>query len=313
MNNPFKYSFDNKRYRTWDYYSKTEFKLKVYKVPIDADFTCPNRENGNNGCLFCLGGSSSKITDYDSDLLRQFYQRKKVFEAKWQGYPYAYFQSFSNTNKPLDKLKQIYQPFIKNNDVKGIVIATRSDCLDDEKINYFNQLTQIKPIWIELGLQSIHDETLKQMHRNHTFQSVKEIVEKLANTNINVSIHLINGWPTETEEMMIQTAKEIGGWPIQAVKFHMLHILKDTPLEKLYNQKPFELLSKQQYVSIVSKQLTYLNPDIVIERLTGDGLKDVLIAPEWTLKKISVINDIDTYMATNNLYQGLNYNRKESL
>jgi len=307
MNNPFPYSLDNKRYYTWDYYSKSIFGCKVYKVPIDANFYCPNKESG--GCVYCLSGSNAFPQINDSNLIEQFNKRKEIFEHKWQGLPYAYFQSYSNTYADLDTLKKVYQPFINNNDVKGIVIATRCDCLDDEKINYLDSLTTIKPIWIELGLQSIHAQTLKEMNRGHDYLSFKEIIFKLSKTNLKISVHLINGWPSETKEMMIKTAIEVAKLPLHAIKFHMLHILKGTQLGAQYEKEPFKLLTKEEYVEIVSQQLTYLPKEMIIERLTGDGLKDVLIAPEWTFKKVSVINDIDKYMANNDLYQGLNYKK----
>ncbi|HPW53823.1 MAG TPA: TIGR01212 family radical SAM protein, partial [Erysipelotrichaceae bacterium] len=202
---------------------------------------------------------------------------------------------------------KIYQPFIDNPEIKGIVISTRSDCLDEEKISYLNSLTAIKPIWIELGLQSIHDRTLREMNRGHSYQNFLQAIDRLKNTNLKISVHLINGWPSETAEMMLETAKEVGRLPIHAVKFHMLHICKNTLLGEQYLKKPFELLSKEQYVTIVANQLSYLREDIIIERLTGDGLKEFLLAPDWTLKKVSVINDIDKKMVELDLYQGKNY------
>ncbi len=310
MSNPFKYSLDNKRYLTWNYYGKSNFKNKIIKIPIDGPFSCPNRDGllSTKGCLFCLGGSNAFPELSDKDLIKQYNQRKEIFLRKWpNGIPYVYFQSFSNTYGSLDKLKEVYQPFINNDEIKGIIISTRSDCLDDEKIAYLNSLTNIKPIWLELGLQSIHEQTLLEMNRAHTYQNFLEIIEKLKNTNLKISVHLINGWPSETTEMMLQTAKEVGKLPIDAVKFHMLHVCKDTPLGQLYQKEPFKLLSKEEYVTIVAKQLSYLREDIIIERLTGDGLKDYLLAPLWTLKKVSVINDIDKKMVELDLYQGKNY------
>ncbi len=310
MKNPFKYSLDNKRYLTWNYYGKSNFQNKIIKIPLDGPFSCPNRDGliGKGGCVFCFAGSNAFPKLSDNDLMKQYYQRKEIFLKKWpNGIPYAYFQSFSNTYGSLEKLKEVYQPFIDNKEIKGIVISTRSDCLNDEKIDYLNSLTSIKPLWIELGLQSIHDKTLKEMNRGHSYQNFLDAIEKLKNTNIKISVHLINGWPTESEEMMLQTAKEVGKLPIHAIKFHMLHISKNTVLGNKYQKKPFELLSKEQYVTIVAKQLSYLREDIIIERLTGDGLKEYLLAPMWTLKKVSVINDIDKKMVELDLYQGKYY------
>ena len=310
MNNPFPYSLDNKRYLTWNYYSLQNFGRKIYKVPLDAAFNCPNRDGtvSSAGCLYCAGGSNAFPELSQRDLMEQYHKRKAIFTAKWpDGIPYAYFQSYTNTYDTLDNLKKLYQPFLENEEIGGIVIATRSDCLDDEKISWLNSLSAVKPIWLELGLQSIHDQTLKEMNRGHDFKNFRDCISKLADTDLKVSVHLINGWMSETEEMMLQTAKVVGQMPIQAVKFHMLHICKNTPLGQLYQKQPFELLSKQQYTQLVASQLTYLRPDIIIERLTGDGLKEQLLAPLWTLKKVSVINDIDKDMAANDYWQGKNY------
>ncbi len=283
---------------------------KIYKVPLDASFTCPNRDGtvSDQGCIYCFGGSDGFPELKENDLVKQYYIRKQIFTNKWpDGIPYAYFQSYSNTYADLATLKKVYEPFIELEDCKGIVISTRTDCLDEEKINYLSSLNQFKPIWVELGLQSIHNQTLKEMNRGHDYESFKKVVYQLAEANIKISVHLINGWPSETKEMMILTAKEVGKLPIDAVKFHMLHICKGTPLGDQYLKKPFSLLTKEEYVDIVSDQLTYLKPEIIIERLTGDGLKDVLIAPEWTLRKVSVINDIDKQMVLKDVYQGNNY------
>ncbi len=312
MNNPFPYSLDNKRYNTFNYYSKSTFGAKIYKVPLDASFTCPNRDGtiSDKGCLFCAGGSDAFPKISDENLLEQYHKRKEVFVRKWpDGIPYVYFQSYSNTYAPLERLQKVYQPFIDSEEIKGIVIATRSDCLDEEKIAYLDQVSQIKPVWIELGLQSIHEKTLQEMNRGHDYNSFKIIIDKLAQTNLKVSVHLINGWPGESKEMMLQTAWEVGRLPIEAVKFHMLHVCKSTPLGQKYQQQPFDLLTKEEYVEIVARQLSYLNPEIVIERLTGDALIEELLAPKWTIKKISVINDIDKKMVELDLWQGKNYQK----
>lgn len=223
----------------------------------------------------------------------------------------AYFQSYSNTYDTLDKLKELYQPFLDDPEIVVLVIATRSDCLSDEAIEYLQSLTSIKDIWLEIGLQSIHDKTLKEMNRGHDYRNFLEAIEKLKNTDIKISVHIIDGWPTETEEMMIETAKVVGKMPVHAIKIHMLHVLKDTPLARMYEKNPFPLLSKQQYTDLVARQLTYLNPEMVIERITGDGLPDQLIEPLWTIKKISVINDIDKAMVRDDIWQGKYYKTNE--
>lgn len=309
MNNPFKFSDDNKRYLTFNYYGKHKYGKKLYKVPLDAGFSCPNRDGSisSTGCLYCANGSNSFPSLSSQDIKQQYQDRIKIFQNKWDGYPMAYFQSYSNSYGPIERLKEIYQPFVDDENVYGIVIATRSDCLDKEKIAYINSLTAKKEIWLELGLQSTHDQTLKEMNRGHDYQNFLDCIALLKDTNIKISVHLINGWPSETKEMMLQTAKKIAKLPIHAVKFHMLHVCKSTPLGQQYLKHPFKLLSKEEYVNIVALQISYLREDIIIERLTGDSLLDELIEPKWTVKKVSVINDIDKEMVKNNLYQACNY------
>ncbi len=310
FNNPFLKSLDNKRYYTFDCYSKRTYGKKIAKIPLDGPFNCPNRDGtvSNRGCLFCYGGSNAFPDISSKNLLEQYQQRKEIFVKKWPHTVfYAYFQSYSNTHSNIFFLKKFYQPFIDSKEISGIVIATRSDCLDAEKIAWLNSLTVIKPIWLELGLQSIHDQTLLEMNRGHNYADFLKIIDLLKDTNIFVSVHLINGWYTETTDMMLETAKEVGHLPIEAIKFHMLHVCKHTPLASVYQKEGFPLLSQEEYASLTAKQLTYLNQNIIIERLTGDSLKNVLLAPDWTLKKVNVINDIDKQMVKNNYWQGKNY------
>ena len=307
MKNPYPYTEDNKRYQTWNYYTKANYGTRLYKVPLESGFSCPNRDGtvGYGGCIFCAGGSNSFPDLSGEDIYQQYLQRKPIFTRKWPtARPMAYFQSYTNTYDTIEHLQQLYQPFLDDEEIVGLVIATRCDCLDDEKISYLSQLTSRKEIWLEIGLQSIHDQTLKEMNRGHDYASFLNCIDRLQNTGIKISVHLINGWPTESQEMMLQTAEAVGKLPITAVKIHMLHVLKNTRLAERY---PFPLLTKQQYCETVSRQLTLLRPDMVIERITGDGLADQLIAPDWTIKKVSVINDIDKFMAANDLWQGKNY------
>jgi len=310
MKNPYPLTEDNKRYQTWNYYTKTHYGTRLYKVPIDAGFTCPNRDGkvSFGGCVFCGGGSNSFPDISGKDLYAQYQERRKVFTNKWpEGKPLAYFQSYTNTYAPLDYLKKIYEPFIEDPEIVGLVIATRSDCLPDDIIDYLAGLTEKKEIWLELGLQSIHDKSLMEMNRGHDFASFAECIDRIKDRGFKISVHIINGWPSETREMMIDTAKAVGKMPIDAVKIHMLHVLKDTVLADRYIREPFHLLSKEEYTEICAEQLTYLRPDMVIERITGDGLPDQLIEPMWTVKKISVINDIDKIMVRNDWWQGKYY------
>ena len=313
MKNPYPLSEDNKRYQTWNYYTKTHYGTRLYKVPIDAGFTCPNRDGtvSVGGCSFCGGGANSFPDISGKDLYAQYQERKKVFTRKWpEGKPLAYFQSYSNTYAPVTKLKEIYEPFLDDPDIEGLVIATRCDCLGDDIIDYLASLTHKKEIWLELGLQSIHDKTLKEMNRGHNYADFLNCLNRLNNKGFKISVHIINGWPTETRQMMLETAAAVGKMNIDAVKIHMLHILKETPLARQYELNPFPLLSKEEYCSLCAEQLTLLRPDMVIERITGDGLPDQLIEPLWTVKKISVINDIDKAMVKNDWWQGKFYSKE---
>lgn len=304
FDNPYKYSLDNKRYFTFDSYSKINYGRKLVKVPIDAGFSCPNRDGSLStlGCLYCGAGANPFPDISTDDLLKQYETRKGIYLKKWPDfYPMAYFQSYSNTYCSLEKMKEVYTPFYEDENIKGLVISTRADTLDREKVQYLNSLTEKKEIWVELGLQSVHNQTLTEMNRCESYEDFLSAISLLKDTNIKSSVHLINGWPTETAEMMLHSAREVGRLPIDAIKFHMLYVIKDTPLASNW---PFELLSKEEYVAIVAEQLSLIREDIIIERLTGDGLQSELLGPDWSRKKVSVINDIDRYMKENNLYQG---------
>lgn len=307
MNNPFKYSLDNKRYHTFNYYLLNRYHQKVYKVPLNAGFSCPNRDGtkGVGGCIFCSDQGSGEFTIKEPDIIKQFEENKKMMEAKWpNSLSIPYFQAYTNTYGPLSKIKACVEPFINYPKVVGIAIATRPDCLDDEKISYLASLCKYFDIYVELGLQSSNDNTAKYINRGHTFNDLKECIDKLKQTPIKTIVHIINGLPNETEEDMLQTAKDVNLLGVDGIKIHMLHIVKNTKLALMYDTKPFKILSKDEYIDIVVKQLELLNENIVIERLTGDPVKENLIAPEWVLKKTIVLNDIDKLMVARNTYQG---------
>lgn len=309
--NPFPYSNDNKRYHTWNYYLKQKYHEKVFKVPLNAAFSCPNRDGtcGIGGCTFCGSlGSGECAGDIQDDLFTQFEQGCHMMKRKWpQGSAMAYFQAYTNTYAPLSILKQTFDPFIHHPEVKALCIATRADCLEDEKIAYLDELSRQKEIWLELGLQSIHDETAMMVNRGHTFQQFLDCIRRLEHTNLNICVHLINGLPYETKEMMIASAQALAQLPIHALKIHMLHLMKGTTMAESYEKTPFPLLSREAYVDIVIAQLEVLPPQFIIQRLTGDGIQSDLIAPDWTRKKVIVLNEIDKEMAKRNTWQGRLY------
>lgn len=306
--NPFLYSFDNKRYHTWNYYLKNKYQQKVFKVPLNANFSCPNRDGtcGVGGCTFCGSlGSGEYAGNIHDDLAKQFSDVYEVMKRKWPtGLPMAYFQAYTNTYATLEKLKEYFTPFIERDDILGIAIATRADCLEDDKIAYLQSLTKKKEIWIELGLQSIHDKTAIETNRGHDYATFLDCIERLKNTDLKICVHLINSLPNEDEQMMLETAKQVGQLPIHAVKLHMLHVCEGTKMGQIYKKHPFPLYSLEQYINIIIKQLEVLPPEIIIQRLTGDAVKELLIAPEWTLNKTNVLNSIDKEMVKRNTWQG---------
>ncbi|MFA6662615.1 MAG: TIGR01212 family radical SAM protein [Bacilli bacterium] len=310
MNNPFKYSDTNLRYHSYSYYLKNKYHQKVFKVPLNAGFTCPNRDGkcGVGGCLFCSSHGSGDQIIADDDLQTQLKLGKELMLKKWpNGQVIAYFQAFSNTYASLDHLKSLFQPFIDDKSILELAIATRPDCLDTEKITYLNSITQIKPLTIELGLQSIHDQTMKKMNRGHDHACIEDIVSKLKTTDIRICLHIINGLPEESAEMMLATAKAVADMQVDGIKIHMLNILKDAPIATDFLNNKFKLLSEKEYIELVIKQLELLPPEMVIERLTGDGLKDHLIAPDWILRKTIVLNDIAKEMVNLDTWQGKRY------
>ena len=226
-NNPYPYSSDNKRYYTMNYYFQTKYHKKVAKVPLNAGFTCPNRDGtkGNHGCTFCSAkGSGDSILAFFQDLNTQYQQGLTRLRSKWPDcLGFAYFQAYSNTYADLDALKEIYDPFIKDPTVTGISIATRADCLDDEKLAYFDSLAKQKEVWIELGLQSIHEKTMQMCNRQHSTQIVEDTVNKLKQTSIKSCVHIMNSLPYETKEMMLKTARWIANCKPDAIKIHVAY------------------------------------------------------------------------------------------
>ena len=309
MSNDFKYSDSNKRYYTLDYFYKHKFNSKVAKISLNANFTCPNKDGtkGIGGCIYCSKlGSGDYAGNVKDDIVKQFNDIKKVMDNKWKDTLYiGYFQANSNTYASVDRLKEVYEPILKQDKVIGLAIATRCDCLNDDVLDYLEELNKRTYLVVELGLQTIHEETSKLINRCHTLEEFNEGVKKLRNRNIDVVVHIINGLPNETEEMMLDTVRYLNKLGIQGIKIHMLHIIKDTKLEEYYKKYPFHILTKDEYIDIVIKQLELLKEDIVIHRLTGDPDPSELIEPTWTIKKIDVLNGIDKEMAKRNTYQGI--------
>ena len=306
--NPFRYSDDNKRYHTLNYYNKTKYGEKVFKAVIDGGFTCPNKDGktGTGGCIFCDGGSgyftNGKLPVKEQVKAEIRRIRIKNPEAK----AIVYFQSNTNTYAPVKYLKKVYEEALSCAGIIGISIGTRADCLPDDVIEYLSELNTQTNLTVELGLQTIHNSTLEYINRGYEHKKFCGGFSKLKKRKIRTCLHIINGLPFETKEMMLETAKEVARLSPEAVKIQMLHIIKGTRLEKIYNEG-LELLSADEYIDIVVKQLEYLPPETVIERITGDGDKSKLIAPMWSANKIAVLGGIDKRQAQLDSIQGKKY------
>ena len=306
--NKFKYSNSNKRYHTLDYFYKNKFDSKVFKVSLNAGFSCPNIDGtvGYGGCIYCSkSGSGEFAGNKKDDLKKQFNDIKNMMHKKWPNAKYiGYFQARTNTYAPVDKLKELYESILEEDKVVGLNIATRPDSIIDECLDYLEELNKKTYLTIELGLQTTNDKTSKLINRCHSLDCFKDMVEKLRSKNIDVVVHIINGLPYETKEDMLNTIKYLNKLDIQGIKIHMLSILKNTPLEKLYKEKKFHILSKEEYIDIVISQLELLREEIVIHRITGDPDPKDLIEPTWLVKKFCVLNDIDKEMVRRDTYQG---------
>ena len=306
--NRFKYSNTNKRYHTLDYFYKTKFDSKVFKISLNAGFSCPNIDGtvGYGGCIYCSKTGSGEFAGNVKDSIeKQFNTIKEMMHNKWKDGKYiAYFQARTNTYAPVERLKEIYEPVIKYDNVIGLNIATRADSITDECLAYLEDLNKRTYLTIELGLQTINEKTSKLINRCHTLECFENMVNKLRERDINVVVHIINGLPYETKEDMLNTVKYLNKLDIQGIKIHMLSIINDTPLAELYEKEKFHVLTKEEYVDIVINQLELLRPEIVIHRITGDPDPKDLIEPHWLIKKFGVLNDIDKEMVKRDTYQG---------
>ena len=304
--NKFKYSNDNKRYYTLNYYYRNKYNSKVFKVSLNAGFGCPNKKNGS-GCIYCLNGSGE---NRNIPLTEQFNIVKETMEHKWKDSKYiGYFKADTNTYAPLNKLKECYESILNIPGVIGLNIATRPDSITPEVYDYLEELSKRTNLVVEIGLQTIHEKTAKLINRGHTLDCFNECIRELRKRNIDVVVHVINGLPYETKEDMIETIKYVSSLDIQGIKIHMLFILKGTPLEKMYNLTHFHVLTKEEYIDIVCDELEYLRDDIVVNRITGDPIKELTVEPKWLFKKFCVLNDIDKEMVRRDSYQGIKYKK----
>lgn len=312
MKNPFEFSCDNKRYHTLSYYNKQLFNEKIFKAVIDAGFTCPNKDGskGFGGCIFCDGGSgyftNSSITPVKDQIEIEL---KRIHKKHPNSRAIAYFQANTNTYADVQKLKSIYLPILSQPYIAGISIGTRADCLQPEILDFLEELSHKTYLTVELGMQTIHDNTLKLINRGYDHNEFLNGFLSLKKRNIRTCIHIINGLPGENRDMMLETAKHVGILEPDALKIQLLHVIKNTSLEKMYKNGMISIMSKEEYVSTVVNQLEYIPPKTVIERITGDGDKNKLIAPLWSTDKISVLGKIDKLQVESDSWQGKKYKK----
>lgn len=310
MENKFKYSLDNKRYHTWNYHLQQKFGCKVFKVALNGGFTCPNLDGtkGRGGCIYCLSGSGEFAGNPAHDVLTQFEEIKAKMHQKWPEAKYIpYFQANTNTYAPAEILRERFEPVLGQPNVVGISIATRADCLADDALEYLSELNERTYLIVELGLQTIYDKTGELINRCHTYADFLEGYRKLKERDINVCVHLIDGLPLETRDMMIESAKAVAALKPHCVKLHLLHVLKGTRLAEMYERGEFRTLTMEEYVETVVDQLELFSAETVIQRITGDGGWNTLLAPRWSLKKFVVMNEIDKLMVRRDTYQGCRF------
>ena len=308
--NPFENSDSNKRYYTYDYFLKKTYGGKCAKIPLDAGFSCPNMDGkcGFGGCVYCSSrGSGDFAASATLPIAEQYEIGRRNLSKKWSVERcIPYFQARTNTYAPLDKIKEKFEAALLCEGVVAMNVATRADCLEDDVVDYLSELAERVDLTVELGLQTIHDEIAEKINRGHTYEQFLEGYEKLrrANSKIRICIHIIFGLPDESDEMMMETAKVVGALRPDMVKIHLLHVIRGTKLAKWYESGEYTPLEREKYIALVANSLQYFYKDTVIARLTGDGAPDDLLAPDWSRKKTTVINDVDKYLFTHDMWQG---------
>ena len=282
---------------------------KVMKLSLDGGFTCPNRDGttGKGGCIFCSSEGSGDFTaSHAVPITEQMQYNLELLNRKWPHVTkyFAYFQSFSNTYAPLPVLQAKFEEALAFPGVVGLAIATRPDCLPDAILSYLEELNTRTHLWVELGLQTIHPHTSEWINRGHSLACFEEAVQALVSRHIEVVAHMIVGLPGESKEAILATAQYLAQLPLQGVKIHMLHVVDNAPLGKLYEKAPFPLFTEEEYIALIGEILKILPKHFVIHRLTGDGDRKHLLAPLWTTQKTQVLNHITQYLKTKNIFQG---------
>ncbi len=294
-------------YYSFSKYLKGRYGTRVHRLSLDAGFTCPNRDGtlDAEGCIYCNEKGFSRFAGKNLSLYEQIERSMAFARERFKAEKFiAYFQNASGTYAPVKKLKETYDVIKDYTDIVGLFISTRPDCIDDEKLELIKSYKDDYEVWVEYGLQTIHDKTLKVINRKHSFEQSREAIEKTAEKGIKVAVHVILGLPGESAGDMIATAREISKLPVSGVKIHVLHVLKDTKLEELYKEEKIGLLTEKQYIKEVSGFLENLRPDCVIFRLLSDADPDYLIVPTWINSKAAVIKGIKEELHARGSRQG---------
>ena len=311
--NPFLYSDTNKRYHTYDHHMKKTFGGKCAKLPIDAGFTCPNIDGkcAVGGCIYCSSrGSGDFAPEATLSVTEQICRQKEIYSKKWDvSRCIAYFQAHTNTYAPVSVLRELFEEALANEGIVGLHIATRADCLEDDAVAYLAELAERTYVTVELGLQSSSDETAALINRGHTYADFLQGYERLrrASERLRICVHIILGLPGEDDARMMQTVRDVAALRPDEVKLHLLHVLRGTPLAAMYETGAYVPLEREHYVRLVADALELLPPETVVARLTGDGMGESLLAPLWSIKKTTVINDVDKLMFSRGSYQGKYY------
>lgn len=301
-------SWNGKPYRSLDYMLRERFGEKVYKITLNGGMSCPNRDGtlGTRGCIFCSeGGSGDFAADVSLSVTEQIESQIALLSAKRPIQKYiAYFQAYTNTYAPVEYLRKIFKEAMSHPGIVALSVGTRPDCLGEEVLDLLEELNRIKPVWIELGLQTIHEKTAQYIRRGYRLSCFDQAVENLRKRNIEVIVHTILGLPGESREEILETMRYLNKKDIQGIKLQLLHVLKGTDLAYDYLAGRFHVYEREEYLALLIECLENLDPEIVIHRITGDGPKDLLIAPLWASRKREVLNLLHHQMKEQNSYQG---------
>ena len=301
--------WNGRRYYSLDCCLKERFGEKLYKLSLNGGMTCPNRDGkiATGGCIFCSEGGSGEFSAPPADIQKQIDYAKSLVKDKFSGDKYiAYFQAYTNTYASVEYLEKLFTPVIKREDIAVLSIATRPDCLESDKIQLISELSKIKPVWVELGLQTMHEKTAEFIHRGYRLECYEKAVCDLKQVGAEVITHIILGLPFESREDMLKTAEYVGNFT-DGIKIQLLHVLENTRLAEMYAEGLFETLSEYEYISLVCDVIGILPQNVVIHRLTGDGDKKLLISPKWSGDKRRVLNLINHELKSRNMYQGCNW------